>query len=414
MIAAWMLDTLLFSAFVGLAALSGDTLLASRRRPRRVGWFAALAVVLAWPLATLTSASLRARALVVAPMPPIRVVQFLPVGTPGPSHTWLPQLDQILLLAWMSASAVLLVRLAVSVRQTRTLMRSAAVMVVDGTEVLVSDLAGPAVVGLLRPQVILSREVTALDPDLRSLVLRHEEEHRRAGDSWGALVCALGPVALPWNAPLWWIVRRARLAVEIDCDDRVLRSGVSPRRYGKLLLFVAQRHAHASLVPALVSTHTQLERRIHAMLLDPSIRRRRHAVLGVAGLLMAGIAACSAHITDGGSPARAAATRVEPTAAMFEFQVEKPALPLPGSAHPAYPADLRDARTEGTVLAQFVVDESGRTLPETFKVLRSSHVEFSEAVRVAIPTMRFTPAEMGGRAVRQLVQQPFTFSLTKS
>jgi TonB family protein len=361
-------------------------------------------------IATLASASLRARALVVAPMPPIRVVQFLPVGTPGPSHTWLPQLDQILLLAWMSASAVLLVRLAVSVRQTRTLMRSAAVMVVDGTEVLVSDLAGPAVVGLLRPQIILSREVTALDPELQSLVVRHEEEHRRAGDSWGALACALGPVALPWNAPLWWIVRRARLAVEIDCDDRVLRSGVRPSRYGKLLLFVAQRHARASLVPALVSPHNQLERRIHAMLLDPSIRRRR-AVLGVAGLLVAGIAACSAHITDGGSPARAAATRVAPAAAMFEFQVEKPAQPLPGTWHPQYPADLRDARTEGTVLAQFVVDESGRTLPETFKVLRSSHAEFSEAVRAAIPTMRFTPAEAGGRAVRQLVQQPFTFTV---
>ena len=49
----------------------------------------------------------------------------------------------------------------------------------------------------------------------------------------------------------------------------------------------------------------------------------------------------------------------------------------------------------------------------TFEVIRSDHDAFTTAVRNALPSMRFFPAEVGGRKVKQLVQQPFTFSLTK-
>jgi hypothetical protein len=34
-------------------------------------------------------------------------------------------------------------------------------------------------------------------------------------------------------------------------------------------------------------------------------------------------------------------------------------------------------------------------------------------VRNALPQMRFRAARVGDRSVRQLVQQPFTFSITK-
>jgi periplasmic protein TonB len=47
-------------------------------------------------------------------------------------------------------------------------------------------------------------------------------------------------------------------------------------------------------------------------------------------------------------------------------------------------------------------------------VLKSSHEQFTAAVRNALPNMRFYPAEVGGRKVKQLVQQPFTFSLQKN
>src|SRR5215203_2732598 len=98
----------------------------------------------------------------------------------------------------------------------------------------------------------------------------------------------------------------------------------------------------------------------------------------------------------------------------FEFQVEKQVQQIPGSGNLRYPDMLRSANVEGEVTAQFVVDTSGRYEAGSFKVLKSSHDLFTAAVKNALPTMRFYPAEVGGRKVKQLVQQPFTFSLAKS
>jgi protein TonB len=97
----------------------------------------------------------------------------------------------------------------------------------------------------------------------------------------------------------------------------------------------------------------------------------------------------------------------------FEFQVEKPVVGAPNSAQPRYPEILKSASVEGEVMAQFVVDTSGRAEPGSFKVLKSSHELFTSAVREALPRMRFLPAEVGGRKVKQLVQQPFQFALSK-
>jgi protein TonB len=98
----------------------------------------------------------------------------------------------------------------------------------------------------------------------------------------------------------------------------------------------------------------------------------------------------------------------------FEFQVEKQVAPLPNNPGPRYPDMLRSANVEGEVLAQFVVDTTGRAEMGTFKVLKSSHDLFTNAVKSALANMRFYPAEVGGRKVKQLVQMPFQFSLTKT
>ena len=97
----------------------------------------------------------------------------------------------------------------------------------------------------------------------------------------------------------------------------------------------------------------------------------------------------------------------------FEFQVEKQVAMVPGQPGPSYPDMLKSANVEGEVLAQFVVDTTGRYESGTFKVLKSSNEQFTAAVRNALPNMRFYPAEIGGRKVKQMVQQPFTFALTK-
>lgn len=97
----------------------------------------------------------------------------------------------------------------------------------------------------------------------------------------------------------------------------------------------------------------------------------------------------------------------------LDFQTEKPVVQAANSAAPAYPDILRQAGVEGEALVSFVVDTSGRVDQATFKVIRTTHDLFVAAVKNVLPRMRFIPAELGDRKVRQLVQQPFSFAIVK-
>ena len=97
----------------------------------------------------------------------------------------------------------------------------------------------------------------------------------------------------------------------------------------------------------------------------------------------------------------------------FDYQVEKQVAPYPNNSAPRYPDMLRSANVEGEVLAQFVVDTTGRADMGSLHILKSTHDLFTSAVKTSLPNMKFYPAEVGGKKVKQLVQMPFTFSLTK-
>ncbi len=96
-----------------------------------------------------------------------------------------------------------------------------------------------------------------------------------------------------------------------------------------------------------------------------------------------------------------------------ELEVDSTVERTAESAAPAYPADLLAQNVEGEVRVQFVVDTSGRVDPASFRIVASSHYAFADAVRVALPGMKFRPAKMRERAVPQLVEQPFSFRIAK-
>jgi hypothetical protein len=52
----------------------------------------------------------------------------------------------------------------------------------------------------------------------------------------------------------------------------------------------------------------------------------------------------------------------------------------------------------------------GRADISSLKIIKSTLEPFAEAVRTALPLMRFQSAETGGKKVRQLVEQTFTLS----
>ncbi|HYV95966.1 MAG TPA: TonB family protein [Gemmatimonadaceae bacterium] len=100
-------------------------------------------------------------------------------------------------------------------------------------------------------------------------------------------------------------------------------------------------------------------------------------------------------------------------ATYLSFQVEKPALQIAGPGTPEYPEILRASGIEGETDVSFVVDTTGRADESTLRILKSTHPLFADAVKRALPRMRFMPAEVQGRNVRQLVQLPFIFSFGK-
>jgi TonB family protein len=97
--------------------------------------------------------------------------------------------------------------------------------------------------------------------------------------------------------------------------------------------------------------------------------------------------------------------------AYFEFEVMRQVQASPSNRPPTYPDALRGHGVQGEVLVQFVVDTTGRAEMSSFKVLRSTDMLFTTAVRNVLPDYEFTPAIKDNRKVKQLVQMPFHFCL---
>jgi periplasmic protein TonB len=112
-----------------------------------------------------------------------------------------------------------------------------------------------------------------------------------------------------------------------------------------------------------------------------------------------------------GDTGKEAGAKEEEHGPYMDFQVEKPVEKIGGDS-PEYPSMLRDQGVEGQVMAQFVVNESGRYEPGSLKILNSSNPAFTAAVKNALPRMRFSAAQIGGKKVQQLVQMPFQFHIT--
>jgi protein TonB len=98
--------------------------------------------------------------------------------------------------------------------------------------------------------------------------------------------------------------------------------------------------------------------------------------------------------------------------AYAEYQVERIVQVVRGAV-PRFPDALRNSGVEGDVQVTFIVGTNGRVEPGSIEVVDSPHRLFTDAVRSALLDARFRPAEVGGRAVRQLVAQSFAFRLAK-
>jgi len=430
---ALLWSLLVFGTFAALAAWTAEQARWLVGASRRLPWLVALIATATWPL---TRSSI-AHTMALSPVATAFQLPPLLIGAPAgnAASSAAPWIARGLVIAWGLASLVLLVRLVRAARSATEALRSGTTDVVDGAPVVLSEGAGPAVVGWMQPHVLWPRWLSEIDPALQQLILRHEREHCRAHDPRWILAAECAVVLMPWHPAIWWMRHRLRAAVELDCDARVLAGAHDATRYGRLLMLLAQRQPSLRLASMLAEPRSLLSRRILTMTTPrpshPALRATLFSLTAIAAV----VTACSSALNQAGmAPKAQEAASAMPAAVAapqtyFEYQVEQPVQYAPGSVAPKYPAAEKAAGIEGEVLVQFIVGTDGLAEPGSFKVLRrtgsgsgtkqsvpvteADYWPFELAVRDALPGMRFAPARLHGTVVRQLVQQPFVFAIQK-
>ena len=296
---AWMSYVIMVSLLLGLAAFALERSARLRQRPTRWLWGASMIASLLLPMIiSSVSVKIPQQAGVVDPSTPQRIVALRQMTASGLSPSgWLTaaagelaasaDLDRLLQVGWSVASTILFLAILASSLQLNRRRRRWELGNMAGVPVHISEGAGPAIVGLLNPHIVIPRWLMQCPADVQELVIAHEQSHLEAHDA-RLVTIALGVlVCMPWNLPLWWQLRRLRFAIEIDCDARVLRRGYDVSHYGKTLISVGERQsATIAMVAAMSEPRSLLEQRIRNML----GKKTKHARATALALACLGIA----------------------------------------------------------------------------------------------------------------------------
>jgi beta-lactamase regulating signal transducer with metallopeptidase domain len=305
MIASWMIYATLTTLFFGLAAWALDRGIQHSIFPTRWIWAGALLGSLG--LAGASVMGLNGPGPYPGPAldaPGTQGVQVIleTVSDYAATPAMPVDLDPWVLVGWIVLSTAVLGAVLRAFLRLRALRRQWEPRRVNDRAVLISDAFGPALVGLLRPAVVLPRWALNADPGHRELMLRHEEEHGEARDAYLLAGALLAVVALPWNLGIWWIASRLRVAVEIDCDRRVLRRSPGVREYAELLLRIGSRASSPGIQALAFSRPVPfLERRIRAMT-DSSRPRLVRSLVFVVLAALGVFAACEMRGPDMTAP----------------------------------------------------------------------------------------------------------------
>lgn len=197
---------------------------------------------------------------------------YIPINIPQAAAAPVP----LWLWVWGVGAGLVLARIGLGFIRVHMLRRGSIQLEQLSSEVAVyaTDDAGPAVVGALRPAVLMPRKLldSLSDEEIHD-VLAHEFAHV----AHKHLIVALFQrilAAVYWPHPLIHLLNREMItAREEICDNAVLRSA-GAARYARVLLRVAEcrlqpRHFSASL--GLFGPSTSLEKRVKS-LLDPNRR----------------------------------------------------------------------------------------------------------------------------------------------
>lgn len=282
MIAAWMLYASAVTALLGIGAVAVEKSMRLARLPGR--WILAAAIVGAVLVPIVTrSESAASNADVVrlsakAPTAPLASLTAI-----FPDSTDLQSLDVPLVALWIGVTLLLAVLLFSTQAQLARKVRAYREENLFGTKVLRSSALGPAVVGWIKTAIVIPTWVDDVGGDSCALMVSHEREHLRGWDAQLLSTAVFLVILQPWNLPLWGVLFRLRRSIELDCDQRVLKSGVDVGQYGDLLLEMSRRRMRSALPIVGFAVKTSfLARRVETMTVHMSAFRFPKALLAVA------------------------------------------------------------------------------------------------------------------------------------
>ena len=318
---AWMLYALGVGALVAIAAVSAEWALKSAKQSVRFVWTAAIAMTLVFTLIAPLRAPKPQTEIALPAFSMVKTAMFattqptllegivassraalalivLPVQT---SMEWAKAAPRVANVSagafWVISTVVaLIVLLTVYTRSLRESLRWPRMNVL-GRAVRVAPDVGPAVMGIAPPEIVIPRWVLKRNLAEQQLVLEHESEHVRAHDPLLLMFACVAVAVMPWNAAVWFMWSRLRLAVELDCDRRVLLRGAQKPAYGELLVALSSRRPwNSPAMPAFSWGTSHLEKRLVAMTARPVRFSFARRVASVGMMAIALVAACNSEM----------------------------------------------------------------------------------------------------------------------
>ncbi len=359
----WMLYTIGVACITALACLAIERAVLSLGMPVRFVWLAGVIVAIG-----VTTLSILSRDFAYAGTSSINAMsvdapeQRVVSVAGGVSSIGAPTelIDTFLSGIWLLSSLISAMALIIVAVRTSTATARAARRRIAGTSVLVTENTGPALVGVLHYDIVVPQWVTGLPADQQMLILEHERQHARVFDPALIWISASAIVAFPWNPALWFMLRRLRTAIELDCDRRVLDRYPDAPRYAALLLDVAERAASfPALAAALSESTSQLQRRI-TTIVDETRPFRPIAAMGTAAAIFLLFTAAirfpvqSFPVGIDGGDAKAPADTSRANLSLGE-QAED-------DARRFYPAAFDPTRSPGSSVIGLLYDESGKVV----------------------------------------------------
>lgn len=281
MIAAWMLYATAFGACFCVAAVALERSVRLAGRPGR--WIVAGVMVVSavtpfvvWSIPFDVSSTAAGNALLSPTDYLVPITAVIPLGTA------LTVLDAPLVVCWIGMSTLLSAIVLLTHAHLARKISSYPKEILGETAVRRSPVLGPAVVGWNESSIVVPAWADGVKKEWRDLMVLHEQEHLRGRDTYLLTAAVILLVLLPWNFPLWYLLTRLRRAIELDCDQRVLCTGVDVRAYGSLLLEVSRRRVRSPLpMIGLALNRSFLAQRVDAMILQKSRFRYPRAVAAV-------------------------------------------------------------------------------------------------------------------------------------